>query len=246
MEEEISLGEIFAILKQRLGSIIIWSLAGLLLAALYTFFFVTPSYQSTSKIVVNQTQNAEQSITNTDIQTNLNLINTYQGIIKEPIILEDVITNTGSKLTVGELRNKLTVQTEDSSLVFGITVADENPFTAAELANATASSFEQKIGEILDVNSVTILSQAVANPNPVSPNTPMNLVLGLVVGMMIGVGLGFLAEFMDKTVKDEKFIEQLGWSNLGSVLQMSEEELTATRFVQATPDVKSRKAKRRI
>ena len=46
MEEEISLGEIFAILKQRLGSIIIWSMAGLLLAALYTFFFVTPSYQS--------------------------------------------------------------------------------------------------------------------------------------------------------------------------------------------------------
>ena len=207
---------------------------------------VTPSYQSTSKIVVNQTQNAEQAITNTDIQTNLSLINTYQGIIKEPIVLEDVITNTGSKLTIGELRNKLTVETEDSSLVFGITVADENPFTAAELANATASSFEQKIGEILDVNSVTILSQAVANPDPVSPNTPMNLVLGLLVGMMIGVGLAFLAEFMDKTVKDEKFLEQLGWSNLGSVLQMTEEELSSTRFVQVTSEVKSRKAKRRV
>ena len=124
MEEEISLGEIFAILKQRIGSIITWSLTGLLLAALYTFFFVTPTYQSTSKIVVNQTQNAEQAITNTDIQTNLSLINTYQGIIKEPIILEDVITDTGSKLTLGELRDKLTVQTEDSSLVFGITIVD--------------------------------------------------------------------------------------------------------------------------
>ncbi len=246
MEEEISLGEIFAILKQRLGSIIVWSMAGLLLAALYTFFFVTPTYQSTSKIVVNQTQNSEQAITNTDIQTNLSLINTYQGIIKEPIILEDVITNTNSDLTVPELRNKLTVQTEDTSLVFGITITDENPFKAAELANATSVSFEEKIGSILDVNSVTILSQAVANPNPVSPNTPMNLVLGLLVGMMIGVGLAFLAEFMDKTVKDEKFIEQLGWSNLGSVLLMSEEELTSTRFVQATPDVNSRKAKRRI
>ena len=126
MEEEISLGEIFAILKQRLGSIIVWSMAGLLLAALYTFFFVTPTYQSTSKIVVNQTQNSEQAITNTDIQTNLSLINTYEGIIKEPIILEDVITNTNSDLTVSELRNKLTVQTEDTSLVFGITVTDVN------------------------------------------------------------------------------------------------------------------------
>ena len=64
MEEEISLSEICSILRQRVGRIIIWSLLGLLLTGLYTFFLVTPTYQSTSKIVVNQTQNAEQAITN--------------------------------------------------------------------------------------------------------------------------------------------------------------------------------------
>ena len=246
MEEEISLGEIFAILKQRLGSIIVWSLAGVLLAALYTFFLVTPSYQSTSKIVVNQTQNAEQAITNTDIQTNLSLINTYQGIIKEPIVLQDVISSTQSDLTLEEIREKLTVQTETDSLVFGITITDDNPYEAADLANATAISFEEKIGDILDVNSVTILSQAVVNPNPISPNIPMNLVLGLLVGMMIGVGLAFLTEFMDKTVKDEKFIEELGWSNLGSVMQMTDKELVATRFVQVSSNQETRKSKRRV
>ena len=230
MEEEISLSEICSILRQRVGRIIIWSLLGLLLTGLYTFFLVTPTYQSTSKIVVNQTQNSEQAITNTDIQTNLSLINTYQGIIKEPIILQDVIANTGSEISLEQLRNKISVQTEADSLVFGVTVTDENPYTAAELANATASSFEQKIGSILDVNSVTILSEAVANTNAVSPNTPMNLVLGLLVGMMIGVGLAFLAEFMDKTVKDERFMEQMGWVNLGAILQMSEEEVVSTRF----------------
>ncbi|CZQ97039.1 lipopolysaccharide biosynthesis [Trichococcus palustris] len=246
MEEEISLSEIFAILKQRLVQIIIWSLSGLLLAGLYTFFFVTPTYQSTSKIVVNQTQNAEKAITNTDIQTNLSLISTYQGIIKEPIILQDVITNTGSKLSVDQLRSKLTVQTEADSLVFGVTITDENPYTAAELANATASSFEQKIGGILDVNNVTILSEAVANTNAVSPNTPMNLVLGLLVGMMIGVGLAFLAEFMDKTVKDGKFIEQMGWVNLGTVLQMSEEDVTSTRFSPVKEETTTRTTTRRV
>ena len=93
---------------------------------------------------------------------------------------------------------------------------------------------------------VLVKIESVADPDPVSPNTPMNLILGLLVGMMIGVGLAFLAEFMDKTVKDEKFLEQLGWSNLGSVLQMTEEELSSTRFVQVTSEVKSRKAKRRV
>lgn len=75
---------------------------------------------------------------------------------------------------------------------------------------------------------VTILSQAVVNPNPISPNIPMNLVLGLLVGDDDCVGLAFLTEFMDKTVKDEKFIEELGWSNLGSVMQMTDKELVVT------------------
>lgn len=38
MEEEISLGELFPILKRRIGKIITLGLAGLVLAAAYTFF----------------------------------------------------------------------------------------------------------------------------------------------------------------------------------------------------------------
>ena len=231
MEEEISLSELFAILKRHTGKIITWGLAGLVLAAIYTFFFVTPQYESTSKIVVNQTQNTSQSITNTDIQTNLNLINTYQSIIKEPIILEDVINSTGSELSLGELRNKISVQTEANSLVFGVSVKDASPYIASDLANATAQSFQTKIGDILEVESVTILSEASPNMKPVSPNTILNLIVGLILGLMIGVGLAFLLEFMDKRVKDTKIIEDLGWTNLGSVLEMSASELNESRMI---------------
>ena len=231
MEEEISLSELFAILKRHISKIITLGLAGLILAAAYTFFFVTPQYESTSKIVVNQTQNTGQAITNTDIQTNLNLINTYQSIIREPIVLEDVIEMTNSDLTVSQLSNKITVQTQNNSLVFAVTVSDESPYEAAELANATAQSFQTKIGDILEVESVTILSEATPNMKPVSPNVMLNLIIGLIIGLMIGVGLSFLLEFMDKRVKDTKIIEDLGWTNLGSVLEMSASELNESRMI---------------
>ncbi|QIK51227.1 chain-length determining protein [Jeotgalibaca porci] len=248
MGEEISLGELFAILKRHIGKIITWSLAGLVLAAAYTFFFVTPQYESTSKIVVNQTQNTSQSITNTDIQTNLNLINTYQSIIKEPIILEDVINSTGSELSLEELRNKISVQTETSSLVFGISINDASPYTASELANATAQSFQTKIGDILEVESVTILSEATPNMKPVSPNTILNLIVGLILGLMIGVGLAFLLEFMDKRVKDTKIIEDLGWTNLGSILEMTMDEVKSTRIDKRvrTPKTSPSLSRRRV
>lgn len=245
MEEEISLSELFATLKRHLGQIIMWTLLGLVITGVYTFFFVTPQYQSTSKIVVNQTGVTGQAITNTDIQTNLNLINTYQSIIKEPIILEEVINRTNSDLTLKELSSKITTQTQDNSLVFGVTVTDSDPYVAAELANATSEVFQDTIGDILEVESVTILSQALPNEKPVSPNTVLNLAIGLILGLMVGVGLAFLAEFMDNTVKDTKFIEDnIGWTNLGSVSVVTANEIqqmrTGHKSAKAQPSRRSR------
>ncbi|AZP04910.1 YveK family protein [Jeotgalibaca ciconiae] len=245
MTEEISINELFVILKRHLNKIIFWSIISLLLAGIYTFFFVIPQYESTSKIVVNQTQNSGQSITNTDIQTNLNLINTYQSIIQEPIVLEDVIKLTGPNLTVSQLRNKISVQTQDSSLVFGITVSDASPYVAAELANAIASSFEEKIGDILEVESVTILSQAMPVLSTVSPNVPLNLTVGLIVGLMLGVCISFFSEYLDNTIKDSQFIsEHIRWTDLGAISLMTEKELKDMAVRQEEQKFKSRRGRR--
>ncbi|MDN6836254.1 MAG: chain-length determining protein, partial [Lactococcus lactis] len=41
-----------------------------------------------------------------------------------------------------------------------------------------------------------------------------------------GIGLAFVLEFLDTTVKDEQFItDELGWTNLGSIMEMTDEEL---------------------
>lgn len=248
MEEEISLSELFAILKRHFNKIILWSLLGLIVAGVFTFFIVTPQYESTSKIVVNQTQNTGNSITNNDIQTNLNLINTYQSIILEPIILEEVLSTTNSDLSVEQMANKISIQTQSNSLVFGVTVIDDSPYVSADIANAIAKSFESKIGNILEVESVTILSEAKPNINPVSPNTTLNLLIGLLIGLIIGAVLAFLLEFMDKRVKDAKIIEDLGWTNLGAVLEMSVSEINETRMTSFIKSVNhtERKTRRRV
>lgn len=230
MMEEVSFEEIFTIIRQRIKLIITWCILGLLLSSIYTFLVVTPQYESSSRIVVNQTQNTNQTITNLDIQTNLNLINTYQSIIKEPIILEDVIKKSNSELTVGQLRKKINIQIQDSSLVFGISILDKNPYVSAELANAISTTFEEKIGGILDVQSVTILSEAVPNIIPVSPNMVLNLAIGTILGSIVGIAMAFLNEVLDKRVKDSRIIDELGWVNLGSIIEMSMNEVKETRI----------------
>lgn len=245
MEEEISLSELFGILKKRMALIISLGLVALILAAVFTFFIATPKYNSTTQILVNRTTESAEGMQLNDINTNVQMINTYKDIIKGPVILNEVSENIQSDLSAKELAEKVEINTQDNSQVFSLTVTDEDPFVAAEIANEVATTFQNEIGNIMKVDNVTIISEAIPNNNQISPNNPLNLVIGLLVGLMLGIGAAFLLEFMDTTVRDEQFIiNDLGWTSLGSVSEMSSAELTSK--VEKTKEVNTRRAQSRV
>lgn len=246
MEEEISLSELFSTLKNRLSMIISLGLIGLIIAAGFTFFIATPQYNATTQILVNRTTESAEGLQLTDINTNVQMINTYKDIIKGPVILDEVRENLGTNLTTTELSEKIEITTQENSQVFSLTVTDESPYESAEIANFVATTFQNEIGNIMNVENVTIISEAVPNTNQISPNNLLNLVIGLLVGVMLGVGIAFLLEFMDKSVRDERFItETLGWSVLGSVSEMSSDELHAEVKLKQ-PELNSRRTKSRV
>lgn len=245
MEEEISLSELFGILKKRMALIISLGLVALILAAVFTFFIATPKYNSTTQILVNRTTESGEGMQLNDINTNVQMINTYKDIIKGPVILNEVSDKLKGDLTTAQLSEKIEIGTQDNSQVFSLTVTDEDPFVAAEIANEVAMTFQKEIGNIMNVDNVTIISEAIPNNNQISPNNPLNLVIGLLVGLMLGVGVAFLLEFMDTTVRDEQFIiNELGWTSLGSVSEMSSAELTSK--VEKTKEINTRRAQSRV
>lgn len=247
MEEEISLVELFGILKKRIAWIINATLLGVLLAAVYTFFVAVPEYSSTTQLIVNRTQQSEV-IQQSDINTNVQLINTYKDILKSPVVLDEVRKELDLDLTHNALSNKISIATQDNSQVFNIQVNDGNPFDAATIANTVASVFQEELPDIMNVDNVSVISESVPNETPISPNNTLNLAIGLVLGGMIGVGLAFLLEFMDNTVKDETFIvEELGWTSLGIISEMTTDELTADGSqVKAGKSNETRRARSRV
>ncbi len=246
MEEEISLSELFNTLKKRLSLIVSLGMIALILAAGFTFFIATPQYKATTQILVNRTTESAEGLQLTDINTDVQMINTYKDIIKGPVILNEVQETLETNLTTTELSDKIEITTQENSQVFSLTVTDDNPYEAAEIANAVAVTFQNEIGNIMNVENVTIISEAVPVTDQISPNNPLNLVIGLLVGLMLGVGIAFLLEFMDKTVRDERFIsETLGWSVLGSVSEMSHDELQAEVKVKQ-PELNTRRTKSRV
>lgn len=244
MEETINLLELFEVIRKRMVLIIGGGLAGIILAAVITYFFITPQFNSSTQLLVNRAKDESQVATQwNDLQTDVQMINTYKDIIKGPVILEDVRKKLSTTSSVEQLASKIEIITQQNSQVFTIKVTDSDPYKAADIANTVAAVFQEKIGGIMSVQNVTQISSAHPNTSQVSPKPMLNILIGFIVGIMGMVGVSFLLEFMDKTVRDEKFIsETLGWTNLGTISEMNFDELNA----KSPSSIVSRRTKTRV
>lgn len=232
--EEISLIEILNILTSNIWKIISTTIIGIVLAALVTFFLITPKYTSTTDIVVNNTATAatDNTITQAGLQANLTLLNTYQSLVSRPLVLEPAIAEVpeAAGMTSDELADNVTVSMDADSLLFTISVENESPYIAANLANAIAVSFSEVVQEVLQVENVSIVTPAAPAESPTSPNVMLNIIIGALLGLIIGVVLQLIRAMMDNSVKSSDIIDELGWTLLGSIPQMDKSKVEDTRF----------------
>lgn len=236
MEETISLGEIFEVIKKRFLLILAFVFGAALVAAVVSFFVLTPTYQSTSQFIVNQgQQDPTQQFNVNDIRTNVELINTYNEIIKSNAILDEVVEKLNLSFTAGTLAKNIQVSSAQSSQIVTVTATDTNPVVATKIANATVEIFQDKIPDLMNVDNVKILTSAEtpANPAPVAPNPKLNIAIALVLGGMIGVGLAFLLEYLDKTITTEEDIEKhLGLPILGVISHLDDGDIRDARTLK--------------
>jgi capsular polysaccharide biosynthesis protein len=226
MEDTISLKELLVTLKKRILLILAITLTAVVVSGIISFFFLTPIYQSSTQILVNKSNTEQGSYNPAELQTSLQLINTYMVIIKSPAILDLVIKEMDLDMTSAQLSEKTTVSSENNSQVMNISVQDEDANRAAKLANTIANVFKEE--NIMKVDNISILASAVVTDgqSPIKPKPLLNIAIAMVVGLMAGVGLAFLLEYFDNTVKDEQDVERnLGLPILGVISVIEEAKL---------------------
>ncbi|MDR0920965.1 MAG: tyrosine protein kinase [Lactobacillales bacterium] len=231
MEETVSLQEMFAVIKKRFGLIVVTLILGALAAAAVTFFFITPKYGTEAQLVVQSNeQNNGLAGSQSELNTNILMVNTYKDLIQSDVVLDEVASELakedGIQHSSGELSSMISVEQSQNSQMFSIKVISTSAKEAMEIANKTATVFKKRAGEVLKVDKVSIISPAKINDRPVSPNNKLNVAIGAVIGLMLGVGIAFLLEFLDKTVKDPRFItDVVGLPILGEVSMLTSREL---------------------
>ncbi|WP_280770884.1 YveK family protein [Salipaludibacillus daqingensis] len=236
MEATLSIKDIINILKKRFWIILVIVFLAVAASAYISYYLLTPTYRASTQILVNQSQDEGSSYYSSgDLRTNLDLINTYKVIISSPRILEATLEELGLDRSPGSLNGQITVSNVGESQVVNISVIDESPSLAVDIANTLSLVFKEDIVDIMSVDNVSILSSAElsTNPSPVSPNTNLNITIAFVVSLMGGVGLVFLLEFLDNTIRTEEHVEDiLGVPLLASISKIDVSKVKMDEIAQ--------------
>lgn len=227
MEETISFEDVLKTVIKHIRLIAIVTILAITITGLISYLVLTPVYEASADILINQnTGEADQSVIE-NVETDLQLVNTYSGIIKSPLILNKVLEEMNLDMTTGELIKKMSISNDDQSQIVNIAVEDKNPETAAEIANTIAAVFKTEIISLMNVDNVTLLSPAVIGEDqePVSPYPMLNMAIAAILGLMLGTGIAFLLEYFNTTIKDQQDIKDtLGIPLIGIISPFSKKE----------------------
>ena len=108
---------------------------------IYSYYMITPKYQSTTTIVLTKVESAEStdnqdSITQSDITMNQSLIDTYRDIVKSKKIAKAVKENLGlENISEDGIINSITVTASETTSLLKISVSNEDAELAKNLAN---------------------------------------------------------------------------------------------------------------
>ncbi|WP_369040995.1 YveK family protein [Staphylococcus chromogenes] len=209
MDSTLDLSKLLHILKKNLWVLIGLPILFLVISAIITFLLMTPKYQATTQILVNPKQTNDNMLQQ-NVQGTLQQVNTYAEIVTSPRILDKSAKKLDKKYTTEELEEKVNVESSAESQVIKVHVTDKDKGESEKIANTIAKEYRDEMPDIMNVDNVTILSDADNTAEKVSPKSVLNLVVALFLGLIIALLYIFIKELTDTRIKDEQDIEDHG------------------------------------
>ena len=222
----IDLREIWAVIRGRLLLIIASGIILALLTMIATKLFITPQYESTTKMYVLNKQDSS-TLTSSDMQTSTLLTKDYAELIQNRNVTEAVIAQLNLGIQHEDLMKKLTVETPTDTRVISIIVRDEDPYMAAKIADTIRDVSATHIQEVMAIEAVNVAERANIPSEPVTPKTLRNGFIGGVLGLLICIAVVVISYLSNDTIQSAEDVERyLGLSFLGNIPLQNDERTT--------------------
>ena len=211
-EMEISLEEIWEVIKKNWKLLTICTVVAAILGLLVNQFVLEPTYTASSRLyIMNNTQtnnsgtNGEQVVSTTDLSSSLMLSKDYIEILQSDRVTKAAAQRMGL-LNLGEYDISVTSATDTRMIKIVVTGTDQKG--VAKLANILTEEFTACVQQIMHMDNVTVIDSATVPAGPSGPAKGKNTMLCAMVGLMIALAISFLRYFLDTTIKSSDEIER--------------------------------------
>ena len=208
--DTIDLRQLFEIVRRNLFLIVAGT--GLFAAGGYlgTTFLITPQYEASAMLIVNsrEGQQLQGSVTNDSLNSAKQLVETYSVILKSDTVLDQTIEDLDLPLTYDQLAAKVSITAVNDTQVMKITVQDADVNLAKDIVSNIVEQAPDVIINTVKAGSVEVVSDASANPNPVSPSKSRNTALAGILGCVLVIGILFMKSLFNNRIMTESDISQ--------------------------------------
>jgi len=209
-EEGYSIRELIDIVLAHIKLILIITIAAGLLAFVVSQFFITPQYEASVKLFVNNSRVGVADTTSiSDLNASERLVNTYMEIVKSNTVLEKVAINDNLDYSLESLKKMVSTQAVQNTEIFYVKVISENPHHAQLLANQIAKDAPHEIMDFVEATSVKVIDRAMLPTKQATPNVKLNTAIGLLLGLVLSVLLVLLLDMLDVTIRSEEDIKRM-------------------------------------
>lgn len=174
----------------------------------FASFAIPPKFEAKTDVLVNFT--TANIVSSGEIDANLRLIETYKYLMKSNRILNKVNGSLEETYKKDELSRKVKIQSNINSQILTILAEEKTPEKAASLANTLATTFQEEIKTLMNLENVHILSQATVGEDTksIKPITALFFIISAIVGFLVSYTFVLIQEMfftlIDSSEKAEK------------------------------------------
>ena len=174
-----------------------------------TYFFIQPTYTSTTRIYVVNQATDNKNLSAQDLQAGTYLVNDYKEIITSNDVLSEVIKDEKLNLSEAELSKMVSVNIPTDTRLISISVKAKTGQDAQVLANKVREVASKKIKTVTKVEDVTTLEEAKLPSSPSTPNIKRNVLLGAILGGFVAIVAVLVREVLDDRIRRPEDVEDV-------------------------------------
>lgn len=211
--EELDLKELLQIFWEKKLQIILITAIFLTIGVIYTLVFITPKYQSSTKLLLATNSSSEktgtESITTTDVTLNSKLVSTYSELVRSNKVIRNVISNLAIDEEEEDIRKNVSVTAVSDTEVIEISVKNEDPVLAAKITNEIAKVFIENVKEYYGMENVHVVDEAEVEQSPCNINHTKDIVIFAFIGLVVASIYVLVVNMLDTTIKSSEDIEKV-------------------------------------